>query len=198
MSTFGSSFDSALNPVLHGTNSGGGYGSTGRLQFTPHEDRLLALGLYERGVCVRCSVLLGDDYSMIARELLVTKSEKQLRNRSKNQRNNHRQNMIRQYYAMLTEFVKWDPSVYYQICTTMVTHTVTWQTLQRLYFYFYNDVTLKYYWLNSYFHIVKKMRETRATQTVPFFLTMPHMETIEVPVMHTPREEGTRGRAGGG
>lgn len=45
MTTFDAAFDAALKPVIHATNIGGGYGATGRLQFTAHEDKLLALGL---------------------------------------------------------------------------------------------------------------------------------------------------------
>lgn len=45
MASFDSIFDSTLKPVVHATNIGGGYGATGRLQFTTHEDKVLALGL---------------------------------------------------------------------------------------------------------------------------------------------------------
>ena len=147
---------------------------------------------------MRCSTLLGDDYERIERELLPTKTAQQLRNRCKNQRNNHRQNVIRQFYAMYSEFVRWEPGVYTQICNAVVTHAVTWQTLQRLYFYFYNDTTLRYYWLYSYFQLVRKMRESRERNPVPLFLTMPHAETMEVPMVQSVPVErmraGSRGR----
>lgn len=45
MNAFASSFEAPLKPTLHPAAVQGGYGQTGRLQFTPSEDLLLALGL---------------------------------------------------------------------------------------------------------------------------------------------------------
>ena len=45
MNAFANSFEAALKPTLHPAARQGGYGQTGRLQFTPSEDLLLALGL---------------------------------------------------------------------------------------------------------------------------------------------------------
>lgn len=67
--------------------------------------------------------LLGDDYDLISKELLVTKDIKQLRNRSKNQRNNRgNNNIIRHYYSLYTDFLKWDKNVYSQMCEIITTH----------------------------------------------------------------------------
>ena len=66
--------------------------------------------------------LLGDDYDLISKELLVTKTIQQLRNRSKNQRNNRgNSNIIRQYYSLYIDFIKWDPAIYTQICDIITT-----------------------------------------------------------------------------
>ena len=67
--------------------------------------------------------LLGDDYELIAKELLVTKEVKQLRNRSKNQRNNHgKNNVIRRYYAFYTDFLKWDKNMFASMCDIITSH----------------------------------------------------------------------------
>ena len=39
-------FEPKLRPDLHPANHFGGFGTSGRLQFTPSEDSLLALGVY--------------------------------------------------------------------------------------------------------------------------------------------------------
>ena len=39
-------FEPKLRPDLHPANHFGGFGASGRLQFTPSEDSLLALGVY--------------------------------------------------------------------------------------------------------------------------------------------------------
>lgn len=71
--------------------------------------------------------LLGDDYDLISKELLVTKDIKQLRNRSKNQRNNRgNNNIIRHYYSLYTDFLKWDKNVYSQMCEIITTHGRRW------------------------------------------------------------------------
>lgn len=38
-------FENRLKPVIQPANLRGGYGASGRLQFTPNEDALLAVGL---------------------------------------------------------------------------------------------------------------------------------------------------------
>lgn len=45
MTAFSTSFEASLVPNLRPAAGQGGYGQTGRLQFTPCEDLLLALGL---------------------------------------------------------------------------------------------------------------------------------------------------------
>lgn len=45
MDSFNSMFEPKLKPSVTPSNKLGGYGSTGRLQFTPSEDKLLALGV---------------------------------------------------------------------------------------------------------------------------------------------------------
>lgn len=69
-------------------------------------------------------VLLGDDYDRIRKELLPGKESAQLRNRSKNQRNgkSNRMNVHRRYFALYSEFRKWDDSVYKKICQLIMTH----------------------------------------------------------------------------
>ena len=69
-------------------------------------------------------MLLGDDYDRIRRELLPGKESAQLRNRSKNQRNgkSNRMNVHRRYFALFSEFRKWDDSVYKKICQLITTH----------------------------------------------------------------------------
>ena len=67
--------------------------------------------------------LLGDNYELIAKELLVTKEPKQLRNRSKNMRNNRESNnIIRSFYSLYTEFIKWDKNMYSQMCDIITKH----------------------------------------------------------------------------
>ena len=123
MEAFQPHFEPRLRPMLSPANPRGGFGSSGRLQFTPSEDVLLALG-----VCVslgdQSRVLLGDDYDRIRKELLPGKESAQLRNRSKNQRNgkSNRMNVHRRYFALYSEFRKWDDSVYKKICQLIMTH----------------------------------------------------------------------------
>ena len=45
MNAFNDSFEAKLKPSITPSNKLGGYGSTGRLQFTPSEDLLLAIGV---------------------------------------------------------------------------------------------------------------------------------------------------------
>lgn len=54
--------------------------------------------------------------------------------------------------------------------------------LQHLYFYFYNEVALKYFWLHHYFKRVKQMRKEKGLEhgEVPFFLTTPQTQVINV------------------
>lgn len=52
--------------------------------------------------------------------------------------------------------------------------------MQRLHFYFYGDITLKYYWLYSYFQLVKRQRAAIINLETPLFLTTPLVETAEV------------------
>lgn len=52
--------------------------------------------------------------------------------------------------------------------------------MQRLHFYFYGDITLKYYWLYSYFQLVKRQRAAKINLETPLFLTTPRVETAEV------------------
>ena len=67
--------------------------------------------------------LVGDDYELISKELLVTKDVKQLRNRSKNQRNNRtKTNVIRRYYSLYTDFIKWDKQMYTTMCNIITNH----------------------------------------------------------------------------
>ena len=58
----------------------------------------------------------------------------------------------------------------------------SWQVLQHLYFYFYNEVALKYFWLHHYFKRVKHMRKEKGLEDieVPFFLTIPKTQVIHV------------------
>lgn len=144
----------------------------------------------EGGVTIR--LLLGEDYTRIHETLLGTKDTQQLRNRSKNQRNskNQRMNIHKRYFSIYSEFKKWDPSVYTRICQLILTHgrnklgawwiVTSWQVLQRLYFYFYNEISLKYYWLNRYFNNVAMMLNTTQSDEIPFFLITPVRTTIQV------------------
>lgn len=52
--------------------------------------------------------------------------------------------------------------------------------MQRMNFYFYSDMTLKYYWLYSYFQLVKKQRSLQNEPKTPFFLTTPRIEASSV------------------
>lgn len=45
MDSFSPVFEPKLKPSVTPSNKLGGYGATGRLQFTPSEDKLLALGV---------------------------------------------------------------------------------------------------------------------------------------------------------
>ena len=45
MDSYNLVFDTKLKPAVIPSNKEGGYGSTGRLQFTPSEDALLAIGV---------------------------------------------------------------------------------------------------------------------------------------------------------
>ena len=45
MDSYNLVFDTKLKPSVIPSNKEGGYGSTGRLQFTPSEDALLAIGV---------------------------------------------------------------------------------------------------------------------------------------------------------
>lgn len=44
----------------------------------------------------------------------------------------------------------------------------SWRALQRLYFYFYSEMSLRYYWLNRYFYAARSHRED-----MPLFLITP-------------------------
>ena len=52
--------------------------------------------------------------------------------------------------------------------------------MQRIHFYFYNEIALKYYWLYSYFQLVKKQRALQGENAPPFFLTIPFVQVVEV------------------
>ena len=84
------------------------------------------IGSWSVGVSLgdQSRVLLGDDYERIRKELLPGKESAQLRNRSKNQRNgkSNRMNVHRRYFALYSEFRKWDDSVYKKICQLIMTH----------------------------------------------------------------------------
>ena len=80
--------------------------------------------------------------------------------------------------------------MYTRICQLILTHgrnklgawwiVTSWQVLQRLYFYFYNEISLKYYWLNRYFNNVAMMLNTTQSDEIPFFLITPVRTTIQV------------------
>lgn len=77
-------------------------------------------------------MLLGDDYDGISAELLVTKTPQKIRNRAKNNRNSKSGlNNIKKYYMLYQQFSKWDPTIYYQICTTITTHCIVILTIER-------------------------------------------------------------------
>lgn len=136
--------------------------------------------------------VLGDDYNLLAKELLVTKDPQQLRNRSKNQRNGRaKNNIIKRYYSLYSEFIKWDRSVYLQICDLVITHglldsssslvVTSWRMLQQTYFYFYNELALRYFWLYTYFQFVKSARAALPEEPeIPFLLTLPHTQCLDV------------------